>query len=193
MYFETINFLSALSFWWIISVLSAGLSCAKPSGAKPSAITGIPTLIILFTKFLLIVCSPSGFKFRVLDVWFTFQVSGFEFQMPGVKFRVSGWISGVGFRVTVKTGPETCFFAVLPNPEHLLCTLSLFTDHCSLIAHHRSLLTDDCSLLTDHCSLTTDDYFPRHSTVDTRHSILATLVIRHPSPLSALRPPGENK
>src|SRR5262245_28822918 len=107
MYFETINFLSALSFWWIISVLSAGLSCAKPSGAEPSAITGIPTLIILFTKFLLIVCSPSGFKFWVLDVWVYVSGVGFEFPMPGVRFRVSGWISGVVFRVTVKTGPET--------------------------------------------------------------------------------------
>src|SRR5262245_14928453 len=58
MYCVTINFLSALSFSWTISMLFAGLSCAALSGAKPNSIAATKPAAVLFNTCICMVSSP---------------------------------------------------------------------------------------------------------------------------------------
>src|SRR5215470_14992220 len=58
MYFVTINFLSALSFSWTISMLFAGLSCAALSGAKPNSIAAARKVVVTFNTFMCMIASP---------------------------------------------------------------------------------------------------------------------------------------
>src|SRR6185295_2293809 len=100
MYFETISFLSALSFSWTISLLLAGLSpaaglvCAQPRVDGPISIN-VDAMIATFIAVLLFIAPPlCKFLFvknclRLADTNYPhrFQILGFRNSRPSTLAR----------------------------------------------------------------------------------------------------------